>query len=296
MKLLSPDGGYDLEVIMGLRIATNVSSVNAQRHLRETRSLLDRSLERLSSGYRINRAGDDAAGLAISEKLRAKTRGLVQAERNANDGISLIQVAEGGLNEVQNILVRLRELGVQAASDTIGDRERRYLDEEYQNLKEELDRIANSTEFNGTYLLDGTGGSLDFQVNTGGLNLLGVDRISFDAFQLDVNSDKLGLEELNIRDKFSSQRSLSPIDEAIQEVSSIRGQLGALENRLTSTISNLNISIENMTAARSRIKDVDVAAESAELTRNNILTQAGVSVLAQANNLPQMALQLLQQR
>ena len=204
---------------MGLRIATNVASVNAQRHLRETRSLLDRSLERLSSGYRINRAGDDAAGLAISEKLRAKTRGLVQAERNANDGISLIQVAEGGLNEVQNILVRLRELGVQAASDTIGDRERRYLDEEYQNLKEELDRIANSTEFNGTYLLDGTGGSLDFQVNTGGLNLLGVDRISFDAFQLDVNADKLGLEELSIRDKFSSQRSLTPIDDAIQDVS-----------------------------------------------------------------------------
>ena len=246
---------------MGLRIATNVSSLNAQRNLRSTRVLLDRSLERLSSGYRINRAGDDAAGLAISEKLRAKTRGLVQAERNANDGISLIQVAEGGLNEVGNILVRLRELGVQSASDTIGDRERRYLDEEYQNLKEELDRIANSTEFNGTYLLDGTGGSLDFQVNTGGLNLLGVDRISFDAFQLDVNLDKLGLEELNIRDKFGSQRSLTPIDDAIQSVSSIRGQLGALENRLSSTINNLNISIENMSAARSRIKDVDVASE-----------------------------------
>lgn len=279
---------------MGLRIATNVSSLTSQRHLRNTRQALDKSLERLSSGYRINRAGDDAAGLAISEKLRAKVRGLVQAERNANDGVSLIQVAEGALNEVQNILVRLRELGVQSASDTIGDQERRFLDEEYQALKEELDRIANSTEFNGTYLLDGTGGTLDFQINTGGLNLLGVDRISFDAFKLDVNTDKLGLEELNITNKYNSQHSLGIIDAAIQDVSSIRGELGALENRLTSTINNLGISIENMSAARSRIKDVDVASESAEMTQRNILMQAGISVLAQANNVPKMALNLLE--
>src|SRR6478735_3107230 len=200
---------------MGLRIATNVSSLTSQRHLINTRRLLDRSLERLSSGYRINRAGDDAAGLAISEKLRAKTRGLIQAQRNASDGISLIQVAEGGLGEIQNILVRLRELGVQSASDTIGNQERRYLNEEYQSLKEEIDRIANVTEFNGTVLLDGTGG----------LNLLGVDRISFDAFKSDVNVDKLGLEELNIDNKKGAQRSLSIIDNAIEEVSSIRGEL-----------------------------------------------------------------------
>lgn len=279
---------------MGLRIATNVSSLTSQRHLRNTRRALDKSLERLSSGYRINRAGDDAAGLAISEKLRAKVRGLVQAERNANDGVSLIQVAEGALNEVQNILVRLRELGVQSASDTIGDQERRFLDEEYQALKEELDRIANSTEFNGTYLLDGTGGSLDFQVNTGGLNLLGVDRISFDAFKLDVNLDKLGLEELNIKDKIAAQTSLATIDMAVQDVSSIRGELGALENRLTSTINNLGISIENMSAARSRVKDVDVASETAEMTQHSILMQAGISVLSQANNVPKMALSLLE--
>lgn len=279
---------------MGLRIATNVSSLTSQRHLRNTRRALDKSLERLSSGYRINRAGDDAAGLAISEKLRAKVRGLVQAERNANDGVSLIQVAEGALNEVQNILVRLRELGVQSASDTIGNQERRFLDEEYQALKQELDRIANSTEFNGTYLLDGTGGSLDFQVNTGGLNLLGVDRISFDAFKLDVNLDKLGLEELNIKDKVAAQTSLGNIDIAIQDVSSIRGELGALENRLSSTINNLGISIENMSAARSRVKDVDVAAETAEMTQHNILMQAGISVLSQANNVPKMALSLLE--
>lgn len=279
---------------MGLRIATNVSSLTAQRHMRETRQLLDRSLERLSSGYRINRAGDDAAGLAISEKLRAKTRGLVQAQRNSSDGISLIQVAEGGLNEVQNILVRLRELGVQAASDTIGPQERRYLDEEYQSLKEEIDRIANVTEFNGTVLLDGTGGSLDFQVNTGGMNLLGVDRISFDAFKSDVNVDKLGLEELGVRSKADAQRSLQTIDDAIENVSSIRGNLGAIENRLSSTIRNLGVSIENLSAANSRIKDVDIADETSELTRNSILMQAGTSILSQANSIPKMALSLLQ--
>jgi flagellin len=279
---------------MGLRIATNVSSLVSQRHLRETRELLDRSLERLSSGYRINRAGDDAAGLAIAEKLRAKVRGLMQAQRNASDGVSLIQVAEGGLNEVQNILVRLRELGVQAASDTIGPRERKFLDGEYQSLKDEVDRIANSTEFNGTYLLDGTGGSLDFQVNTGGENLLGVDRISFEAYRLDVNTDKLGLEELSVSSKDAAQKSLAKIDAAIESVSSTRSELGAIEGRLNSTIRNLSISVENLSAARSRIKDVDIADETAEMTKHNILMQAGTSVLSQANNVPKMALALLQ--
>ena len=280
---------------MGLRISTNISSLTAQRHLRNTRRLLDQSLERLSSGYRINRAGDDAAGLAISEKLRAKVRGLVQAQRNASDGISLVQVAEGGLQEIQNILVRLRELGVQAASDTIGPQERRYLNEEYQSLKQEIDRIANVTEFNGTVLLDGTGGSLDFQVNTGGLNLLGVDRITFDAFKSDVNVDKLGLEELGVQNKFDAQMSLSTIDSAIENVSSIRGELGAIENRLTSSIRNLAVSIENLSAANSRIKDVDIANETSTLTRNSVLMQAGISVLSQANSVPKMALSLLGQ-
>jgi flagellin len=279
---------------MGLRIATNVSSLTAQRNLRQTRSLLDQSLERLSSGYRVNKAGDDAAGLAISEKLRAKVRGLVQAQRNASDGVSLVQVAEGGLNEVQNILARLRELGVQSASDTIGAKERRFLNEEYQSLKEEIDRIANGTEFNGTYLLDGTGGSLDLQVNTGGLNLLGVDRITFDAFKSDINTDKLGLEDLSVDSKVSAQRSLQQIDRAIDNVSSIRGDLGAVEVRLNSTIRNLGISIENLSAANSRIKDVDIATETAELTKNSIMMQAGISVLSQANSVPKMALSLLQ--
>lgn len=279
---------------MGLRIQTNTMALTAQRHLKDTRALLDRSLERLSSGYRINRSGDDAAGLAISEKLRAKSRGLVQAQRNASDGVSLIQVAEGGLNEIQNILVRLRELGVQSASDTIGPKEREYLDQEYRSLKEEIDRIANSTEFNGTYLLDGTGGSLDFQVNTGGDNILGVDRISFDAFKLDVNVDKLGIEELTVTSKAEAQRSLASIDLAIERVSSVRGQLGAIENRLESTIKNTSISIENLSAARSRIKDVDIAEETSEMAKRSILMQAGTSMLAQANSVPKMALSLLQ--
>ena len=257
--------------------------------------MLDQSLERLASGYRINKAGDDAAGLAISEKLRAKIRGLQVAQRNANDGISLVQVAEGGLNEVQNILVRMRELGVQAASDTIGPKERTYLDNEYQALKSEVDRIANGTDFNGTNLLDGTGGTLDIQVNTGGENILGVDRISYDASKADANTDKLGISDLSIGDKNGAQMSLAKIDDALDYVSSLRGDLGAMQNRLISTINNIGISVENLSAANSRIRDVDIADESAELTRNNILMQAGTSVLAQSNQVPRMALDLLRQ-
>ncbi|MEY3902950.1 MAG: hypothetical protein RL189_2256 [Pseudomonadota bacterium] len=280
---------------MGFRIMTNTSSVTGQRHLRNTRRLLDQSLERLASGYRINKAGDDAAGLAISEKLRAKIRGLQVAQRNANDGISLVQVAEGGLNEVQNILVRMRELGVQAASDTIGPAERVYLDNEYQALKSEVDRIANGTDFNGTNLLDGTGGSLDIQVNTGGENILGVDRISYDASRADANTDKIGIADLAISSKDGAQKSLAKVDSALDYISSLRGDLGALQNRLISTINNIGISVENLSAANSRIKDVDIADESAELTRNNILMQAGTSVLSQSNQVPKMALELLRQ-
>ncbi|MBM3381563.1 MAG: flagellin FliC [Betaproteobacteria bacterium] len=280
---------------MGFRIMTNTSSVTGQRHLRNTRRLLDQSLERLASGYRINKAGDDAAGLAISEKLRAKIRGLQVAQRNANDGISLVQVAEGGLNEVQNILVRMRELGVQSASDTIGPKERLYLDNEYQALKSEVDRIANGTDFNGTNLLDGTGGTLDIQVNTGGENILGVDRISYDASKADANTDKIGISDLSIAAKEGAQQSLAKIDAALDYISSLRGDLGAMQNRLISTINNIGISVENLSAANSRIKDVDIADESAELTRNNILMQAGTSVLAQSNQVPRMALDLLRQ-
>jgi flagellin len=276
---------------MGLRINTNTASLNAQRNLMGSKAGLDKSLERLSSGYRINRAGDDAAGLAISENLRAQIRGLKQASRNAQDGVSLVQVAEGSLNEISSILIRLRELSVQAASDTIGPVERQFLNVEYDQMVSEIDRIADGTEFNGTQLLSGTGSILDFQVGT--RNDPNIDRLSFDASKADANSAALGVNLTSVADKASAQNTLSALDQAIVSVSAMRADFGAIQNRLTSTISNLAVSVENMSAANSRIRDVDVAEETAEMTRNNILLQAGTSVLAQANNTAQTALGLL---
>jgi flagellin len=282
---------YFKEEVMGLRINTNTASLNAQRQLYGTKIDLDKSLEKLSSGYRINRAGDDAAGLAISENLRGQIRGLRQAWRNAQDGVSMIQVAEGGLQESSNILIRLRELGVQAASDTIGPVERQLINVEYEQLIDEMDRIADSTEFNGTPLLSGTGAILDFQIGT--RNDPNIDRLSFDASKTDANSAALGINLTSVSDKASAQNSLSAIDEAIVAVSAMRADFGAMQNRLMSTINNLAISLENMAAANSRIRDVDVAEETATLTKNNILLQAGTSVLAQANQTSKSALQLL---
>lgn len=276
---------------MGLRINTNVASLNAQRNLMGTKLGLDKSLERLSSGFRINRAGDDAAGLAISENLRAQIRGLKQSSRNAQDGISLVQVAEGGLNEVSSIMIRLRELAVQAASDTIGPVERQFLNVEYDQLISEVDRIADGTEFNGTTLLSGTGAILDFQV--GIRNDPQIDRISFDASKADSNSAALGVNLTSVADKASAQNSLAAIDSAIMSVSAMRADFGAIQNRLQSTVNNLAIATENLSAANSRVRDVDVAEESAELMRNNILLQAGTSVLAQANQTTASALTLL---
>ncbi|PIU00621.1 MAG: flagellin FliC [Bdellovibrionales bacterium CG10_big_fil_rev_8_21_14_0_10_45_34] len=278
---------------MGLRINTNVAAINAQRNLAGTKLALDKSLERLSSGYRINRAGDDAAGLAISENLKAQMRGLKQASRNAQDGISLVQVAEGGLNEISSIMIRLRELAVQAASDTIGPVERQFLNVEYDQLVSEIDRIADGTEFNGNALLNGTGAILDFQVGT--RNDPAIDRITFDGSKADSNAAALGINLTSVADKASAQNSLSAIDTAIVSVSAMRADFGAIQNRLQSTTNNLAISLENMAAANSRIRDVDVAEETSEMTRNNILLQAGTSVLAQANQSTRTALQLLNQ-
>ena len=277
---------------MGLRINTNTASLNAQRNLAKTRLGLDQSLERLSSGLRINRAGDDAAGLAISENLKAQIRGLKQASRNAQDGVSLIQVAEGGLNEISSILIRLRELAVQAASDTIGPVERQFLNVEYDQLISEIDRIADGTEFNGTQLR-GTGSILDFQVGT--RNDPNIDRLSFDASRADANTAALGINLTSVADKASAQNALGAIDTSIVSVSAMRADFGAIQNRLQSTISNLAISVENMSAANSRIRDVDVAEETAEFTKNNILTNAGISVLSQANQTANSALSLLNQ-
>lgn len=276
---------------MGLRISTNVASLNAQKNLVGTQRDMSRSLARLSSGFRINQASDDAAGLAISENLRGQIRGLRQANRNANDGISLVQVAEGGLNEVSNMIIRLRELAVQASSDTIGDTERKFLDVEYQQLKSEIQRVTEVTKFNGRDLLNGTGGVIDIQVGTN--NDPFKDRISFNASAANASLDALGLTAESLAEKEMAQTSMDILDRALVSVNAIRANFGAMQNRLQSTSANIMVSDENLSAANSRIRDADIAAESAELTRNNILMQAGVSVLGQANNMSNIALKLL---
>lgn len=274
---------------MGLRVNTNVASLNAQRNLTLSTSKLNRSLERLSSGLRINRASDDAAGLAISERFRAEIRSLAQAERNANDGVSLLQIAEGALNETSGILIRLRELAVQAANGTLGTEERNALNEEFQAQIAEIDRIAAVTEFNGTQVLNGTGASITFQV--------GADNTSNDQITVtgvDATSSGIGVASLSITTASGAQSALDALTTAINSVASLRGQFGAAQNRLESAIRSIQIAIENTSAAESRIRDVDVASETAELTKNQVLQQAGVSVLAQANTSTQAVLRLLQ--
>ncbi len=276
---------------MGLRINTNVTSLAAQRTLSANNTEQSQTLGKLSSGTRIVRSADDAAGLAISEKLKAQIRGVNQAERNANDGISMIQTAEGGLNEASNILIRLRELAVQSSSDTVGESERKFTDLEYQNLKSELERISQVTEFNGKKLLNGQGDKYDFQIGINNDDFQ--DRIKFDSAKMSAGLESLGIAELSVGSKEASQQSLASIDSAIQNVSGQRAELGAVQNRLTSTINNLQTSSENLSAANSRIRDTDFAAETAKNTKMNILTNAGTSVLSQANSQGQAALKLL---
>ncbi len=276
---------------MGLRIATNTTALNAQRRMAITRLALDKTLEKLASGSRINNAGDDAAGLAISENLRAQIRGIRQAKRNAQDGISLIQVSEGGLNEISNILIRLRELAIQAASDTIGDVERQFTDREYQSLKQEIDRIANVTNFNGTPLLNGKAGIFEIQVGTHNNPIL--DRVTYNGERSDSTLDALQLGGESVATKQGAQLSLAVVDDALIRVNSIRADLGALQNRLQSTINNLAISDENLSAANSRVRDADVAEEVSEMTKQNILMNAGISVLGHANSTNATALKLL---
>jgi flagellin len=275
---------------MGLRIATNVPSLQTQRNVTNTGMEASKSYARLSSGNRITKSGDDAAGLSISNKLEASVRGLRMAQRNANDGISFVQTAEGGINEVSNILIRLRELSVQAASDTIGDAERGFLDKEVQSLKGEVDRIAQVTNFNGRNLLNGEGEQLTFQVGTeaGEMN-----RITFDPQKTKVTSEALKVNEVSLASKEGALNALGNLDEAIKLVNENRSELGAMQNRLQSTSQTLGISVENLSDARSRIMDTDIAAETSTLAKNQILQTAGISVLAQANSAPQAALKLL---
>ncbi len=276
---------------MGMRVTTNMSAINAQRNLVGSQRALNKSMAQLSSGSRINIAADDAAGLAISEKLKSGIRSSRQANRNANDGISMVQTAEGGLNEIGNIVTRLRELGIQAASDTVGSVERGFLDKEVQQLKSEVQRISASTKWGTTNLLDGSTPVFDFQI--GIYNKAEEDRISFNAAENNAQLDALGLAGLDYTNKEGAQMGLKALDDAQNQVNGYRANLGALQNRLTSTVDNLGVLEENMSAANSRIRDTDVAQASSEMTRNNILLQAGTSTLAQANQVNQLALKLI---
>jgi flagellin len=276
---------------MGFRINTNVSSIAAQRALSVNNRNSQSTLSKMSSGSRITKAADDAAGLAISEKLKAQIKSSEQANRNANDGISMVQTAEGGLDEISNMLTRLRELSIQSASDTVGDTERGFSNMEYQSLKQEIERIAQVTEFNGTKLLAGEGEKLDFQIGTN--NDAFQDRISYDVKMSNAKLDGLGLTDIGVSNKEGAQNSLSGIDQAIETVSGQRAALGAIQNRLISTSNNLQTTTENLSAANSRIRDVDYAKVSAENAKNNILSQAGTAVLAQANAQGQNALKLV---
>ena len=274
---------------MGLRVNTNVISMNAQRNLSRVTESLAGNYRRLSTGLRIASAADDAAGLAISERLRSQVRSFEQAKRNANDGISMVQTAEGALNEVGDIMTRLRELAVQASNGTVSGADRDTLQQEFGSLIEEVDRIAKSTDFNGIKLLDGTTGTVSFQVGIG--TTAGVDTIDVDLGS--ALATDLAIDALDIGSTGSPSAAITALDAAIDTVSGLRGTFGAAQNRLGSTIRNVSMQVENLTAAESRIRDVDVAYETAQLTRNSILQQASIAVLSQANSLPQSALQLL---
>ena len=274
---------------MGLRVNTNISSINAQRNLIKTTDRLQKSLQRLSSGLRITRAADDAAGLAISEGFRAEVRSLVQARRNANDGISLLQIAEGALNETSSILIRMRELSIQAANGTLGPSERGTLDLEFRALSAEITRIADVTEFNGTHVLQSST-QVTFQI---GSQATSQDRITVTG--VNATASGIGVSAgMHISTITAAQNALSILDNAIDQVAQLRSTFGTAQNRLESTIRSLLVSVENTSAAESRIRDVDFAQETAELTRDQVLQQAGISVLSQANVSTQAALRLLQ--
>ena len=304
---------------MGLRIRTNVASLNAQRRLSSTTEGLHESMSKLASGSRINKAADDAAGLAISDNLRAGIRALGQAKRNANDGVSLVQTAEGSLNETNNMLIRLRELAVQSSSDTISNPERKFIDKEFIALKDEIDRIANASEFNGTRVRVGNAemskelanepGTFPMEIQVGKdyfkdadaignrnpVNIIKIDLGNINGFTSGEGSLNIGRAEEGTRVdlKTSAQASIATLDSAISKVSDYRSYLGAIQNRLNSTVSNLSVQVESMNESKSRVMDTDFAEETANYTMSNILQQAGTAVLGQANAQPQIALNLL---
>lgn len=275
---------------MGLRINTNIASVNAQRNLAEITGRLGQSFRRLSTGLRISRAADDAAGLAISERLRSQVASLGQAGRNANDAISLVQVGEGALNEVSNILTRLRVLTIQSANGSTSATDRNTIQEEFAALVAEINRIAQSTEFNGVRLLDGSASVTSFQVGIN--NNPAIDQLNISLTP--ALSTTLNLATLDVGSAGNTSLALTQVDAAINSVASLRGRFGAVQNRMQSMLANIAIASESLSAAESRIRDVDIAVETATLTRNTIMQQAALAILAQANAQPQVALTLLQ--
>lgn len=276
---------------MSLRVTTNIPSLAAQKTLSSNSRELEKSYAQLSSGSRITKAADDAAGLSISETLKSTIRGYGQAQRNAQDAISMVQVSEGGLSEVSNILSRMRELGVQASSDTVGDRERGFIDLEVQQMKSEVQRISQTTRFGSVKLLDGTGENYQFQVDINNDDF--ADRISFDAGKQNVQISEIGIDGFDFSSKDGAREALEGLESAQVQVNGHRATLGAIQNRLISTTENLGSSIENFSAANSRMRDTDVAESSANLARNQVLQQASVGVLAQANQSTAAALKLI---
>lgn len=274
---------------MGLRIATNVGSINAQRQLSTQQKRAEHGMAAISSGSRIVNAADDAAGLAISENIKGQTRGLAMARQNAFNAISLVQVSEGGLNEINNILIRMRELGVQAASDNVGDTEREFLDQEVQQLLMESERIAKTTRFGNKQLLDGTGEEMEFHVGPFGDE----DNVIRYNMSADATNGALGIDGMSVADKDGARDTLGQVDEALIVLGKMRADFGAVQSRMQTTTSNLDIQYENLSAAGSRIRDADIAKESSEIASASILQQAAIGVLAQANQQPAMALRLL---
>lgn len=279
---------------MAISILTNVASMNAARNLNNTQEALAGSIGRLSSGMRINNAADDAAGLGISQSLKANIRSMAQAQRNANDGISMSQVAEGGMNQMQNIVSRMRELAVQSSNSTLGNTERGYIQTEFGQLSQEINRIGSVTEFGGTKLLDGTASAgLTFQV---GIQNTSNDRLALSITKLTTStlgSTSLHVASASLSTAAKAQAAIGAFDKAIQQLSTARSKVGASQNRMQVTVANLSVAQENLSAANSRITDVDVATETAALTKSQILSQAGMAVLSQANQIPQSALSLL---
>ena len=285
---------------MAVRIFNNIPSLTAQRILGVNNNRLALSVERISSGIRINRAADDAAGLAISVGLRSDVRALRQAVRNAGDGISLLNVTEGALNEQSGILIRLRELASQAATGTVGSTERQTIQLEFSALRSELDRITATTEFNGAKLIDGTLSSSVADANNHILIQIGLDNSANSRIDLNtqlklnsIDSTQLEIHELSVTASSEALTALDKINDAIASITASRGKVGAVQNRLTRSIANLSVSVENLTAAESSIRDADIAEEVAELTRNQILVQTATAMVGQANLIPQSVLQLL---